>query len=438
MTQIDQLLHAKWIITCEENNQVLNDHSIAIHQEKILSILPTADAKKQYQATTERHFADHALLPGFINAHTHMTMNAFRGLGDDLELMTWLRSYIWPAEGKWLSSELVYDMSRLAMAEMIRGGTTCFNDMYFFLEETAKAAEEAHMRGFIGMHIMDVPNAWARTIPECFEKSLIFYEQYKQHPLITPTISPQSTYTVDIDTLGKIKALAEKYDLQINIHLQESPTEVDYSMTHFNRRAVQRLHDIGMISPRLIAMHVTQIDQRDREIIEEMKPNIVHCPESNMKLASGICPVQSLLDAGVNIALGTDGAASNNNLDMLGEMHTAALLGKLGTMDACALSAETVLKMATINGAKALRIDDRTGSLTPGKEADIIAINLAGFIETVPVYHPVSQIVYAASREQITDVWIKGKPVLRDRTLLTLDAEALISKAKAWGKRITA
>ena len=435
MEKIDQLIHAKWIITCEDKNQVLENHSLAIKDGKILAVLPTKEATATYQATSQENYLSHAVLPGFINSHTHISMNIFRGLADDMELMEWLNKHIWPAEGKWVSEELVYDASQLAMAEMIRCGTTCFNDMYFFLGATAKAAEKSGMRANIGMTIIDVPTAWAKTTDEYFAKAIAFYQQYKNSAFITPTLAPHSTYTVSIENLERVKKLADEYKLKTNIHLQETAAEIHGSMEKYKKRPVQILHDIGMLSPNLIAIHMTQINQQDLELLQQTKPSIVHCPESNMKLSSGTCPVDQLVKMGINVALGTDGAASNNDLDMIGEMRTASFLAKSATSNPVALPAEYVLKMATLHGAKALGLDQVTGSLTKGKAADFIAINLEQ-IETQPLYHPISQIVYAASRQQVSDVWVGGKQLMKNRQLLTLDEKELINKAQIWRNKI--
>ena len=435
MEKINHLVHAKWIITCEDQNRVLSNHALAIKDGKITAILPGKDADNLYQADEVHYYDRHAIMPGFINAHTHCAMNIFRGLADDLELMDWLNHYIWPAETKWVSEELVYDASRLAIAEMIRSGTTCFNDMYFFLGATAKAAENAGVRAFIGMTVIDVPTAWAKTTDEYFAKAIEFYHQYKNSALITPTVAPHSTYTVSIENLAKVKALADEYKLKINIHLQEAPSEMTQSMKLFNKRPLERLNEIGMVNSDLIAIHMTQINDDDMKILQKHKPNIVHCPESNMKLVSGSCPVEKLHQHGINVALGTDGAASNNDLDMFGEMRTAAFLGKITADDPKAVPAEHVLKMATLHGARALGIEHLTGSLTQGKVADFIAINFEE-IETQPLYHPISQIVYSTPRNQVTDVWVAGKQLMKDRELLTLNQEELIQRAYQWSKKI--
>jgi 5-methylthioadenosine/S-adenosylhomocysteine deaminase len=435
MEKIDHLIHAKWLITCEENNRVLENHALAIKDKKILSILPSQEAKQKYHTNKEENYSSHVVMPGLINSHTHITMNLFRGLADDLELMDWLTNHIWPAETKWVSNELVYDGSLLAMAEMIRGGTICFNDMYFFLDATAQAADLAGMRAFIGMTVIDVPTAWAQTPDEYFNKAIEFYQRYKQNERITPTLAPHSTYTVSIENLERVKKLADEYKLKTNIHLQEAPSEIEQSLAKYGKRPLQRLHEIGMVNSDLIAVHMTQINDADLEILKATQPSLVHCPESNMKLVSGSSPVDKLMKNGINVALGTDGACSNNDLDMFSEMRSAAFLGKITANDPKALPAITALKMATINGAKALGIDHLTGSLEAGKAADFIAIDMDE-IETQPVFHPVSQIVYCTPRNQVTDVWVNGKQLLKNRKLTTIDEKELIKKAQAWGKKI--
>lgn len=436
MHTIDQLIHAKWLISGEENAPVLSDHSLAIHHGKIIDIKPTAAIKTLYHATHEQTFPAHAIMPGLINAHTHIAMNVFRGLADDLELMDWLNNYIWPAETKWVSHEMVYDASLLAMAEMIRSGTTCFNDMYFFPAATAEAAKLAGIRAHIGMTIISVPTAWAKTTADYFAKSLEFYQQYKNHELIVPTFAPHSTYTVALPDLIKVNELAHELDVKINIHLHEAPSEIAQSLATYQQRPLARLNDIKMISPRLIAIHMTQIDDEDAALLKQHKPHTVHCPESNMKLASGGCPVVRLQTLGINVALGTDGAASNNDLDMLGEMRSATFLSKVTMQDPKALPAHTVINMATLNGARALGIEQHTGTITVGKSADFIAIDLDE-LETQPLYHPISQIVYSACRQQVTDVWVAGKQLLKNRELLTLDEKELLAKAKYWKEKIS-
>lgn len=435
MEPIDNIVHAKWIITSEAQHGALENHALVINADKIVAILPSNDATKKYSAKKTEYFNTHAIIPGLINSHTHIAMNYFRGMADDLALMDWLNNHIWPAEKKWVNDELVYDASLLAMAEMIRSGTTCFNDMYFFLPATAKAAEKAGIRANIGITVLDFKTQWAQNADDYLQRGMDFYAEYKHHPLITPTMAPGHPFTVSDETFIRIQELAETHDLKINLHLHETADEVNQSLEQHKKRPIKRLNDIGLISERLIAIHMTQLNDEDFSIIKEKKPSIVHCPESNMKLASGVCPVEKLQLAGMNVALGTDGAASNNDLNMLGEMRSAAFLAKLSTRNPESLAAAKTIELATINGAKALGMDHLMGSLAPGKSADFAAINLDE-IETQPLYHPMSQIVYAASRQQVTDTWVAGKRLMKNRQLLTLDENEIIQKAKRWGAQI--
>ncbi len=436
MEAVDQIINAKWIITGDENNPILEDHALVIHNGKIKDILPINKISENYNSDSIQNFSSHAFLPGFINAHTHLSMNYFRGLADDLALMDWLNNHIWPAERKWVSEEFVSDASQFAMAEMIRSGTTCFNDMYFFLSATADAADKAGIRGCIGMTVIDFPTAWAKDPDDYIAKGLEFFQAYKNHPRITPTFAPHAPYTVADSTLLKIKELAQTHHLKINMHIHETADEIHQALAATQMRPLKRLQKLGLISPQLIAIHMTQINDEDLQILEAERPQIVHCPESNMKLASGVCPVEKFKTLKLNVALGTDGAASNNDLDMLGEMRSAAFLAKLSTHDSTSLSALEAINMATMNGAKALGLDNTIGSLSMNKSADFIAIHLDE-IETLPLYHPVSQIVYAASRQQVTDVWVAGKQLMKNRELLTLDEKELITKAKSWQKKLS-
>lgn len=435
MQTVDHIIHAPWIITCEPINKVLTDHALILHQGLIQDILPSKEINQHYTSNSVQHYTTHAIIPGLINGHTHLGMTYLRGIADDLALMNWLTNHIWPAEKKWGHADFVRDATEFAIAELIRSGTTCFNEMYFFMHDTAKAAEIAGIRGKIAAHVITFPTNWAKDLDDELEKAEIFIEAYKNNPLISPTMAAHAIYTVPEKALLRVKAMADRYQLQINMHLNETAHEVQQSLTDTGLTPLERLEKIGYLTPQLIAIHMTQITDKDLEMLAKGKPNIVHCPLSNMKLASGACPVDKLQAIGLNVALGTDSSASNNDLNMINEMRTAALLAKLTTLNPESLSAENVLKMATINGAKALGIDDITGSLEKGKVADFAAINL-DHIETLPLYHPISQIVYAASRQQVDHVWVAGKQLMKNRELLTLDEKMLISKAKAWGKKI--
>ncbi len=434
----DTLLCARWVVPVEPADAVLEHHTIVIREGNIQALLPTEEALARFSSCPDiQYLDDHVLIPGLINAHTHSAMTLFRGIADDLPLMVWLNEHIWPAEQRWVNPEFTADGTRLAIAEMIRGGTTCFSDMYFHPDVTAEVASESGVRVLLGLIVIDFPTPWAATANEYFEKGAAVHDRFKHHPLIHTAFAPHAPYTVGDEGLSRIATLAEELDIPIHMHLHETRNEIDQHLEQHGVRPLQRLERLGLLSPRLIAVHMTQIDKNEYAPLKAQGVHVIHCPESNLKLASGLCPVQELLDQGVNVALGTDGAASNNDLDMLGEMRTAALLGKGLAGDPQALSARQVLRMATINGAKALAIDDITGSLMPGKAADIVAIDL-NTPETRPVYDPISQVVYSASRNQVTDVWVAGRQLLKQRELLTIDLDRLMQKTALWEDRLTA
>jgi len=421
---IDTLLHAKWIVPVDNKHRYLEHHSIAINEDKIIDILPTSQAKKKYEASVSRSYDKHALIPGLINSHTHAAMNLFRGLADDLNLMDWLENHIWPAEAKHVNEAFVHTGTELAIAEMIRGGTTCFNDMYFFPDITARVADDTGMRASVGLILIDFPTVWANNSEEYIDKGLAVFDHYKGHELIKTAFAPHAPYTVSDDPLKQIKTLADELELNIHMHVHETNSEVNKAVKNNGQRPLARLNDLGLVSPSLQAVHMTQLQDDEIELLASCGSHVIHCPESNMKLASGICPAHKLLDAGINVALGTDSSSSNNNLDMFGEMQSAALLAKISTMDATALPTEQVLQMATINGARALGIDEITGSLEVGKFADIVAVNF-DTIETIPVYDPVSHLVFCSSRDHVTDVWIAGKQRLTDKVLNSIDENKL-------------
>jgi len=435
MQTVDTLIHAEWVITVDSHNTVLMQHAIAIHDGRIVDILPSNDARQKYQSESVHQLENHALIPGLINAHTHAAMTLFRGLADDLHLMEWLQDHIWPAEGKWISDEFVHDGTMHAAAEMLRSGTTCFNDMYFFPDITARVIDSIGMRAVVGLILIDFPTVWANDADEYISKGLEVHDHYRSNTRITTAFAPHAPYTVSDDPLQRIETLAEELDLPIHIHVHETAFEVKQAIDQTGLRPLSRLHDKGILSPRLLAVHMTQLTDDEIELLATSNANVVHCPESNLKLASGYCPVQSLTKAGVNVALGTDGAASNNDLDMLGEMRTAALLAKTVAADASAIPAQQALRMATINGAKALGLDDTIGSLEVGKAADIVAIDM-GVLETQPLYHVISQLVYSTSRNQVRHVWVAGQQLLKDNQLTTIDENEVIKKSRAWRDKI--
>ena len=435
---VDTLIHARWVIPVEPAGQVLEEHSIGIVNGRIAVIAPQAEARSQITADEVLEMPGHALIPGLVNTHTHAAMSLFRGLADDLPLMTWLNEHVWPAEGRWVHEEFVADGTRLALAEMIRGGTTCFNDMYFFPDVTARVVNQTGMRAVIGMIVIDFPTQWAQDADGYFARVGEVYDKLKNKPLTRPAFAPHSPYAVSDKSLKRLLRMANELpDMPIHMHVHETRDEVKQGLEHHGKRPIARLDDLGLFGPNLAAVHMTQLEDDEIALCAERGANVVHCPESNLKLASGFCPVQRLLDAGVNVALGTDGAASNNDMDMIGELRTAALLAKGVAGDASALPAARALEMATLNGARALGLADEIGSLSVGKSADITAIDL-GQPETEPVYNPISQIVYAAGRHQITDVWVAGEQLLRDRELTTLDLAEITSTAALWGEKIGA
>jgi 5-methylthioadenosine/S-adenosylhomocysteine deaminase len=434
MRPVDTLLSARWIVPIEPEG-VLENHTLAIHDGRIVDILPQAHAQTKYTAEDRLALPSHALLPGLVNAHTHVPMTLLRGLADDLPLMDWLNHHIWPTEARWISDEFVRDGTRLAMAEMLRGGITCFNDMYFFPEVIADAVRAGGMRACVGLINVDFPSAWARDADEYLSKGLALHATLRDDPLICTAFAPHAPYTVNSVSLRRIQALAEELALPVHMHVHETAAEVEQSVSRHGRRPLAQLDELGLITPRLAAVHMTQLDGAEIARIAEAGVSVVHCPESNLKLASGFCPVAQLDAAGVNVALGTDGAASNNDLDLFGEIRIAALVGKGIAGDATALSAQRVLRMATLNGARAIGLADEIGTLEPGKWADITAVDLAP-PESQPIYNPISQLVYATGRHQVSDVWVAGRRLLHNRTLTTLDLDAITDAARTWGRRI--
>ncbi|MCK9394416.1 MAG: TRZ/ATZ family hydrolase [Methylobacter sp.] len=436
MTVVDTLIHARWIIPVEPESVTYEHHTLVIDGGRIIDLLPTTLARQKYQGTTTENLDNHALLPGLINSHTHAAMTLMRGIADDLHLMDWLQNHIWPLEQKWMSEAFVKDGTDLAIAEMILGGTTCFNDMYFFPEITAAQAIHHGIRASVGLIVIDFPTVWAENSEAYIEKGLALHDQLRHHPLISTPFAPHAPYTVSDEPLQKIRTFSDELELPVHMHVHETLHEVEQEQEKTGMRPLQRLHDLGLLNPSFIAVHMTQLTDDEISLLAESGAHIVHCPESNLKLASGFCPVAKCIEAGINVALGTDGAASNNDLDMFGEMRTAALLGKAVANDASAIPAMTALRMATINGAKALGLDNETGSLSIGKAADMIAIDLS-HLETQPLYCPVSQIVYAASRQQVTDVWVAGKRLLKQRRLTTVNIDDLRVKIAEWRQRLS-
>jgi len=434
MINTDILIRARWIVPIEPDG-VLENHAVAIQSGRIVDIVPSDEIATKYRAPEVIDLPHHALIPGLVNAHTHAAMTLFRGLADDLPLMDWLQNHIWPAEAKWVNPEFVRDGTELAAVEMLKSGTTCFSDMYFFPEDTARACLEIGMRAVVGLILIDFPTAYAQTPDEYLHKGIALHDDLRAAELVTTAFAPHAPYTVSDGPLTKLRTLNDELNLPLHMHVHETAHEVAEATRVTGQRPLARLAALNLLQPNLVAVHMTQLTDAEIESVARSGASVVHCPASNLKLASGFCPVHKLLQAGANVALGTDGAASNDNLDMLGEMRIAALLAKAVAADATALPAHLALRMATLNGAKALGLDDRIGSIVRGKSADLVAIDLSA-ADTQPVYNPISQIVYAAGREQVTDVWVHGKRLVADRALTTLDEAAVLRKAKNWQEKI--
>ncbi|MBI4693720.1 MAG: TRZ/ATZ family hydrolase [Gammaproteobacteria bacterium] len=430
-----QVLHARWIIPVEPAGAVLDDHAVVIAGTRITALLPGAKARHEHPDADHVELPQHALIPGLVNAHTHAAMSLFRGLADDVPLERWLEDHVWPAERRFVDREFVREGTRLAAAEFLRGGTTCFNDMYFFPDEAAAAAAAAGIRAVVGMLVIGFPSAWAATPQEYLANGQRVHDAFRDHPLIRTAFAPHSAYAVEESTLTRIAMLAEELDVPIQMHVHETAAEVAESLARHGLRPLARLQRLGLVNERLLAVHMTQLDDGEIELVARAGVSVVHCPESNMKLAAGFCPVAKLATAGANIALGTDGAASNNDLDMLAELRTTALLAKAVAGDPCAAPAADVLRMATLNGAKALRLEHEIGSLEPGKQADVVAVDL-GDVRSQPVYTPLAQLVYTGHRDQITDVWVAGRRVVENRRLTSLDEAELVKSAQRWRARI--
>ncbi|OGT72731.1 MAG: N-ethylammeline chlorohydrolase [Gammaproteobacteria bacterium RIFCSPLOWO2_02_FULL_57_10] len=432
---MDLLIHARWIIPGTGEPATLDAHCVVVHAGVIVEILPSDLARQLYRGKDEIELADHILIPGLVNAHGHAAMSLLRGAADDMPLHTWLQDHIWPLESRWVSEEFVYQGTQLAIAEMLLSGTTCFADMYFFPDAAARAAKEAGIRAQFAAPVLDFPTVWASDADEYIRKATLLHDTWRNDPLISVAFGPHAPYTVSDAPLLKIATLAEEMDVPIHMHVHETAQEVIDAVAATGRRPLQRLADLGLISPRLLCVHATQLTDEEIALLSESGASVVHCPESNLKLASGFCPTGKLAKAGVNIALGTDGAASNNDLDMFSEMRTAALLAKAVAGDASAIPAWQALQIATINGAKALGLDDKIGSLEIGKQADIVAVDMQA-INAMPVYQPLSHLAYSTSSSQVSHVWVGGRLLVENRRLTTMNLDNLRAQTSAWQNRI--
>ncbi len=409
--------------------------ALAIDGGRIVAVLPAEEAERRFSPAARHDRPSHVLMPGLVNAHTHAAMSLFRGLADDLPFERWLRERVWPTEAHWIGPELVADGTKLAVAEMLAGGITCFSDMYYYPDVVGEVAAASGIRAVVGMIALEFPTAWAQNAEDYIRKGLAVHDRFKGEPLITTAFAPHAPYSVSDATLARIRQLADELDVPIHTHLHETASEVADAVAATGRRPLERLLSLGLVTPAFIGVHATQLERAEIDVLATAGASVVHCPRSNLKLASGACPVAALLRAGVNVALGTDGAASNNRLDLWAELQTAALFGKHVAGDATAVPAGDAIAMATINGARALNLAAEIGSLVAGKAADVICVNLGG-IEHQPVLDPLSQLVYSASRHDVSDVWVAGEHLVANRELVRLDVASIGAAAERWGRRL--
>jgi 5-methylthioadenosine/S-adenosylhomocysteine deaminase len=432
---VDLLIEARWVIPVEPHGVVLHAHAVAVDADRIVAVLPIAEARERFAPRERVELREHALIPGLINAHTHNPMTLMRGLADDVPFMRWLKEYVWPAEAKVMGPEFVRDGVELAIAEMIRGGTTCCNENYFFPDVQAATYRRHGFRALIGLPVIEFPTPWASSRDEYFDKALAVHDELRDEALIGTSFAPHAPYTVSNESFERIRMLSDQLDLPVHLHLHETADEIEDSMRDFGMRPFARIKQLGLVNDHLIAVHMTQLTEAEIADCAANGVSVVHNVESNLKLISGFCPAEALRRAGVNLAIGTDGCASNNDLDLFGEMRTAALVGKMVAKDAAALDAPSILRAATLGSAKAIGWNERIGSIEPGKQADLTAVRLDA-LETQPIYNVISQLIYVAGRHQVSDVWIAGVRKLRERVLTGIDTVEVLAKTQRWRERI--
>lgn len=430
-----QVIIPRWIIPIEPQALVLTDHALVLEGEHIRALLPVSQALQQYPQAERIHLPDHALLPGLINLHAHSAMTLLRGYADDLALMTWLNEHIWPAEGKFVSDEFVFDGTQLAIAEMIAGGTTCANDMYFHHSAVARAALTSDFRMMVGCSILEFPTAYASNADDYIRKAIACMDEFRGESLVGFTLAPHAPYTVSDATFGNVIMLADQLNVGIHCHIHESQDEIAGSLKEHGTRPLARLAGLGLLSNQLIAAHMVHTTDEEIALLARHGVNVSHNPASNLKLASGFARIADQIAGGINVGIGTDGAASNNKLDMFAELRMAALLAKGQSGNPEALPAWQALEMATLNGAKALGWQDRIGSLVAGKQADMIAVDLSA-AGTAPCYDPVSHLVYAADRTQVSHVWIAGRTVYHNGQHTSLNRQEILTRARRWQARM--
>jgi len=438
MQQCDTLITADWCIPVDPQDSVKTDWSVVVTDGRIVDALPATDASQKYRPGVAIVRPGHVLIPGFVNSHCHAAMTLLRGLADDLPLERWLREAVWPVEERWVSAEFVRDGTKLAIAEMLRAGITCFSDQYFFPEIVAETAVETHIRAMVGTPVIDFKNAWSEDAMDCLAKGTdLVHDRYADHSLISSCFAPHSIDTVSAAAFSEIRILSDQLDCPVQLHLHESVGEVTESVEQTGMRPLARIAELGLLNASLLAVHAVHLTDDEITSIAAAGVSVAHCPRSNLKLADGIAPVAKLLDSNVNVSLGTDSAASNNVLDILGEMRLAALIGKTYANDAEVMAAPQMLRMATLDGASALGLAEVTGSIEKNKWADLVCIDL-NRLHAQPLYSPLSQIVYSSNAEQVSDVWVAGRHLLDHGELTHIDQADVIQRASEWQRKIAA
>jgi len=433
-TPIDLLIHNAMVLTLDSSDHIFDPGLVAVRNDEIVWVGPESSWPERFQPREKLNMAGGLIMPGLVNAHTHAAMTCFRGLADDLPLATWLNDHIFPAEKK-ISGDLVYQGTLLACAEMILGGTTTFCDMYLFEDQVARAAHEAGMRALVGEVLYDFPSPNYGSAEQglSFTKDLI--RAWEKDPLVSVAVEPHAVYTCSPDLLRACNEIAEEYHVPMIIHLSESRDEVEQVKQRYGASPVMHLENLGLLTTHLIGDHCVALDNEEMDLLAERGVRVVHNPESNMKLASGVAPAVELLERGVKVGLGTDGCASNNNLDMLAEMDTAAKLHKVHRLDPTVMNAKTVTHLAVKGGSTVLGLEGNVGCLQPGYKADIIGLDL-NKPHLTPLYNVYSHLVYAASAADVTHSIINGRMVMRNRELLTLDVERIMAEVRAIAKKI--
>ena len=436
--EVDLLIGGEFVVTIDDTRPVIRNGAVAVKDGRIVAVGTAVEIAAAYQAPLTLPGEQRVLMPGLVNGHTHAAMVLFRGLADDLALSEWLTHFIFPAEGMFVDADFIRTGTQLACWEMMRGGTTTFVDMYFHPDVIAEVVEACGLRAIIASAAIDFPSPGFQGWEDSFAAAVAFAQRWKgRHPRITPAIGPHAPYTVAPEHLVQTVAAARQYDVPISIHVSETRTEVNDVLTRYGNRPVQHLDAIGFLEPRIIAAHMVWPDAAEIAILAERKVGVIHNPTSNLKLASGVSPVPRMLAAGVKVGLGTDGAASNNNLDMWQEMNLAALIHKAVALDPTTLPAATALRMATLGGAEAIGLGAQIGAITVGRQADLIQVRLDR-PHLIPLYDVISHLVYAARADDVTTVVVDGKVVMRNGDVLTLDLQTIQAKARRIAREIAA